>query len=122
MGAEEPFRVWWDETAGVSRTQWAPGSVCGLAEAQGATAAAQALGHGAVPVLVDMRQMSKIDRAARDHFTNSPGEVSAVGLLVGSAVSKMIANFMIGMQKMPYPVRMFTDESVALEWLDDNRG
>lgn len=122
MAPEKLFRVWWDEDARVSRTEWAPGAVCGLADAQGSTAAVQALGHGSVPVLVDMRQMSKIDRAAREHFTNSPGDVSAVGLLVGSAVSKMIANFMIGMQKMPFPVRMFTDESAALGWLDDNRG
>lgn len=122
MAPEMLFRVWWDEAARVSRTEWAPGAVCGLAEAQGSTAAVQALGRGVAPALIDMRQMSKIDRAAREHFTNSPGDVSAVGLLVGSAVSKMIANFMIGMQRMPFPVRMFTDESAALGWLDDNRG
>ena len=121
MASEEPFRVWWDEAAGVSRTQWAPGAVCGLAEAQASVAAVEALGHGAAPALIDMRQMSRIDRAAREHFTNSPGEVAAVGLLVGSAVSKMIANFMIGMQRMRFPVRMFTDESAALDWLDDHR-
>ena len=91
-----------------------------MAEAQGATAAVEALGHGSVPILVDMRRMSKIDRQAREYFTKAPG-VTAVALLVGSAVSKMIANFVIGMQRMPIPIRMFTDESEALAWLDAHR-
>lgn len=122
MGSELPYRVWWDEASGVTHVEWAPGSVCGLADAQGATAAAQALGHGLVPVLVDMRLMSRIDRPGREHFTNSPGDVTAVALLVGSAVSKMIANFVIGMQRIRFPIRMFTDESEALAWLDAHRG
>ncbi len=66
--------------------------------------------------------MSKIDRPGREHFTNSPGDVTAVALLVGSAVNKMIANFVIGMQRIRFPIRMFTDESEALAWLDAHRG
>ncbi len=122
IDSELPYRVWWDMESRVARTEWRRGSTCGLAEARGATDATQALGHSPVPVLVDMRLMAKIDRPGREHFVNAPGDVTAVALLVGSAVSKMIANFVIGLQRMKVPIRMFTDETAALTWLDAHRG
>ena len=117
MDVESPCRVWWDQSHEVARNDWQPDSICDLDQAKAVTRATFDLGHGAVPVLVDMRYVSKVDRPAREHFSKA----TAVALLVGSAVSKVVANFIIGMHRMPVPTRMFTDETAALAWLGTHR-
>jgi hypothetical protein len=122
MGRTEPlYRVWWDEQAQVAHADWRPGSTCGLEEARAITAALRALDRGSVPVLVDMRGLVKFDRAGREHFIADDGGARAVALLVASAVDKMIANFFIGMKRLTVPIRMFTDQAAALEWLGEHR-
>ena len=101
----------------MARNDWQPGSVCDLAEAKKVTSTVTAFGRGPVPVLVDMRQLAKADRSAREHFTSAEAQATAVALLVGSSVSKVVANFIIGMKRMPVPTRMFTDEDAAVSWL-----
>ena len=117
MAADSPCRVWWDEEHSVAHNDWKPGSVCDLAEAKKVTSAVTAFGRGPVPVLVDMRQLAKAERAAREHFTSADAQATAVALLVASSVSKVVANFIIGMRRMPVPTRMFTDEAAAVDWL-----
>lgn len=114
---DSPCRVWWDEEQHVAHNQWRAGSVCDLAEAKKVTSAVSAFGRGPVPVLVDMRALAKAERTAREHFTSADAQATAVALLVGSSVSKVVANFIIGMKKMPVPTRMFTDEAAAVSWL-----
>jgi hypothetical protein len=63
------------------------------------------------------RQLAKADKAAREHFTSEDAQATAVALLVGSSVSKVVANFIIGMKRMPVATRMFTDENAAVSWL-----
>lgn len=114
---ESPCRVWWDEQHSVARNDWKPGSVCDLSEAKKVTTAVSAFGRGPVPVLVDMRQLAKAERPAREHFTSAEAQATAVALLVASSVSKVVANFIIGMKRMPVPTRMFTEEAAAVAWL-----
>lgn len=121
VDVESACRVWWDESHGVARNDWQRGSVCTLQEAQAVTSATSDLGRGTVPVLVDMRYLSKAERAAREHFTGVDARATAVALLVASAVSKVVANFMIGLHRMPVPTRMFTEETAALAWLGTHR-
>ncbi|QNK82068.1 STAS/SEC14 domain-containing protein [Nakamurella sp. PAMC28650] len=122
MESDLPCHVWWDEQHRIARNDWKPGSVCDLDGARKVTAAVGAFGRGAVPVLVDMRYLAKADRAAREHFTGPDAQATAVALLVASAVSRVVANFIIGLQRMPVPTRMFTDESAAVSWLGENLG
>lgn len=70
-----------------------------------------------MPVYVDMRNVGKLERSAREHFVSDQGGVQAVALVAGSAVTKMMANFVIGMRRMPVPIQMFTDEAEAIAWL-----
>jgi hypothetical protein len=101
---------WWDEDEGVLRFTWAPGVVCGAREARSSTDAIEALGLGAVPLLIDMRGLKKLEREARTHYSAHKAGVCAFALLVGSPVTRMLANFF-----------MATDpdgtESAALGWL-----
>jgi hypothetical protein len=118
--ADEPcYRVSWDPAERIVRTDWLPGSVCGLPEARAVTHAIKDLGQGSVPVLVDMRVMAKLERPAREHFVSDQGGVVAIALLAGSPVTRMMANFFIGMRRMPVPIQMFTDEAQAVAWLQN---
>ncbi len=122
MESEVACHVWWDEAHGVAHNDWLAGAICDLDGARRVTSITAGFGRGAVPVLVDMRYLSKVDRQAREHFSSPEAQATAVALLVASAVSKVVANFIIGLQRMPVPVRMFTDESTAIGWLKENGG
>ncbi len=71
------------------------------------------------PVLVDISRMSAQTRESRQYYTAPEGEAfyKAVALLVGTPVSRVIGNFFIGLNKPNYPLRLFSKEAVALEWL-----
>jgi hypothetical protein len=122
MESDLPCRVWWDEQHSVAHNDWLSGAVCNLDAARQVTSIVAGFGRGPVPVLVDMRYVSKVDRAAREHFSGPDAQATAVALLVASAVSRVVANFIIGLQRMPVPTRMFTDESAAVNWLAQNSG
>ena len=110
------YRVWWDDEAGVARVEWREDAVCTIVEARGITTAIVALKRGNVPTLVNLRQLASIDRAAREFFNDS-AIYTAVGFLVGSATTRMMANFFIGLVRGGNPMRMFTVETEALGWL-----
>lgn len=111
------YRVSWDETTGVARTDWLPGAVCGIDEACAVDAAIQALGQGKVRSLVDLRDIASIDRPAREYFINRNANYQAVALVAGSAATRMLANFFLGLKRGAIPVKMFTDEADAVAWL-----
>jgi hypothetical protein len=118
-GAQESFQVWWDDRAGVVRCVWAADVVCSEQEARACTHAIEAVGRGGVPLLVDMRQMKKLERGAREHYKTNKGGVNAMALLVGSPVTRMLANFFMSTDVDRTPTRMFTDELSALTWLGE---
>jgi len=111
------YRVSWDDAAGVARTDWLPGAVCGLEEARAVDADIKALDRGKVRSLVDLREVESIDRPAREFFMDQNAGYHAVALVVGSPSTKMLANFFMGLKRGPIPVRMFTDEADAVAWL-----
>lgn len=82
-------------------------------------ATAQLSGGQRVPVLVDSRRIKSQSREARQEFASDEAVriCSAVALLVGSPVSRIIANFFLRQQIQRTPTRLFTDETAAVEWL-----
>jgi hypothetical protein len=74
---------------------------------------------GRPPILVDLRNIKSTTRDARKLYGS--GEfaacVCAAALVVGSAVSRVIGNFYLGLNKSEYPTRLFSEESEALDWL-----
>ena len=75
-------------------------------------------GEHKFPLLVDSRKIKSITKEARDFYTIKDREtrVTAFAILCSSSVSKVIANFFIGINKPAVPVRLFTDESKAIDW------
>jgi hypothetical protein len=67
----------------------------------------------------DMREIRSITREARLFASSADAiqVVKAVALLIGSPVSRVIGNFFLGINKPPYPTRIFTSEAEALSWL-----
>lgn len=69
-------------------------------------------------ILVDMREIKAIDAAARRYLSKNTGNYfAAVALLVRSPLSRVVANFFIGLNRTEYPVQLFTSEDAAVAWL-----
>jgi hypothetical protein len=105
---------------GIIRTTILPGVEQTLADAQENARDVLSLAtRSNQPLLVDLRDMKAQSREARQYY-GSPEITNAfvaVGLLVGSRVSMLIANFFIAVTKTNMPTRIFTDEAEAIDWL-----
>ena len=89
------------------------GEVCGLEVAQEVDAEIKALGLGRVLSLVSLQDVQSIDRPAREFFMDRSPGFRAVALVAGSAATRMIANFFLGLKRSDIPVKMFTDDADA---------
>jgi hypothetical protein len=97
-----------------------PNAQEGLADAQANVAAGFRLSfEQRRPLLVDLRAVKSIDRAARNYYssTEAAGKIIALALLVESPVSRLVANFLIGLNKVPVSTKLFTSEGEAVAWL-----
>jgi hypothetical protein len=90
-----------------------------LSDARENVAAIYGLGGKRMPVLVDMRGVRSQTREARQYFEGPEAEQAtlAVALLIGSPVSRMLANFFVRLSTQRIPTRLFTDEDEAIRWL-----
>ena len=72
-----------------------------------------------IPLLVDIRTISSIDSESRNYFIGEESQkiVTKAALWTKSAMSNMIGNFFIGLNKGPIPVKLFSDEDKAISWL-----
>ncbi|MFL5764062.1 MAG: STAS/SEC14 domain-containing protein [Bacteroidia bacterium] len=71
-----------------------------------------------VCMLIDVTHTSESTREVRDYAAEEfPKFVKAIAMLSDSALGKMLANLFFRLKTQPYPVKMFTDEKDAKEWL-----
>ena len=72
------------------------------------------------PVFVDINMSKSITREARQYLGGSEAVdvVSAVGLYADLPVSRVLGNFFLKLARPSYPIRMFSSEEEALEWLN----
>ena len=70
-------------------------------------------------LLVDIRNSPKPNRDAKEYAKSKEltDITQAMAMLVDSRTSRVIGNMFIGLNRPPYPTRLFTDETVAVEWL-----
>lgn len=71
-------------------------------------------------ILVDMRPVSALSRDARLHYqTPALSAVTAgTAMLIDSGVSRVIGNFVIGLNRSDMLIKLFTDEAEARAWLE----
>lgn len=116
----EKFRIWL-RPDGVVQIAWAPHVPSGLEDAIASIEAMQELTGGrAAPLLVHTTHAGPQDRAARMEYVRHQGIVSAVALIVGNPLSRMMATFFINVSRPDVPVRLFEDEAVAVAWLTEH--
>lgn len=71
-----------------------------------------------VPFLIDSRGVKSIERGARKFIQEESEKiVTQLAILIGSYISRLIGNFFIGINKVPYPTKIFTLEDKAIQWL-----
>lgn len=101
------------------------GCEMGIEHARKNVAAIFELGGGKrVPVLVDMRGVRTQSREARQYFATSDEAFQAtlaVALLIGSPVSRVLANFFLRLSPQRFPTALFTAEEAAFAWLVEHR-
>jgi hypothetical protein len=102
---------------GVIQLKWARGVSISEADAEAAMSGVNEL-CGALrhPMLVDMATTAQVSRGARAVF-GRPCQASRIALLGASPVDKVLANFILGINRPPCPTRFFTSRQEATDWL-----
>jgi len=73
----------------------------------------------AYPALADISGVKEVDRDTRSYFSKEAGEdMKAVAVVMSNPVTKMMANFFMKFNQPEYPIRFFTDQNEAKEWLE----
>ena len=102
---------------GIVRLQWPAGVRITGASARAAFDAVNRLcGSVRRPMLVDMATTTSVAREARAVF-GEPSAASRIALLGRSPVDRVIANFTLGVSRVPCPTRFFTDRNQAMAFL-----
>ena len=102
---------------GILQLKWARHAIIRSSDAEAAMQMVNELcGQTEHPLLVDMATTSEVSRGARVVFGRSC-QASQVALLGTSPVDKVIANFVIAMNKTTRPKRFFTSRTEAMAWL-----
>jgi hypothetical protein len=102
---------------GVLHLRWPRGAAISEADAENAMGRVNGLcGENRHPMLVDMATTEKVSRGARAVF-GRPCQASRIALLGASPVDKVLANFILGINKLPCPTRFFTSREEAMAWL-----
>jgi len=72
------------------------------------------------PICGDYRNVSYLDKEARDYFSSEEGQtnLTAGALIINSSLTKVIVNFYLTLTKPRLPARMFTDLKEATSWLE----
>ncbi len=79
----------------------------------------QLVGDREHAVLVDSRPARSISREARTYFADREVRRKALAqaIVIDSGVSRVMGNFFLGLNRPPFPVKLFTAEEEAAQWL-----
>lgn len=70
-------------------------------------------------VLADIRSARSITREARISFADKDSRKNAIAqaLVIDSGISRILGNFFIGINRSPFPVKLFQSTDEAIAWL-----
>ncbi|MBN4071191.1 hypothetical protein JYT72_01645 [Crocinitomix catalasitica] len=108
---------------GIVRPVYKPGAIISRNDIEQNMSIVQQIGGEGCFVLVDITNVLKMTREARAYYSSDEPAtfLDTVALLTGSLTSRVIGNFMIGINKPKFRVKMFNDHRKALEWLKDQK-
>ena len=109
----------WLGSDGYARTVAKPNIKIELRHAKENTEAVINLpGDHKFPIIVDARHAKALSKEARDHFSlnTRASRTTAFAIIVDSPVSRIIANFFMGLNNPAVPVKLFKSEDAAISW------
>ena len=112
-------KVWVGED-GIARIIHVPGAELTLEDAKETMAAYLKVNKGKrLPLFVDTAEMKSMTRESRLYYASEEAAktASAVAIIVGTPVSRVLGNFYLGLSNPHLTSRLFTSEQEALEWL-----
>lgn len=74
------------------------------------------MGERRRPTLVDIKTVLTVEREARKYYAEENLSL-AQALIISSPLSKVIGNFFLGLNKASCPMKLFTSEEDAINWL-----
>jgi hypothetical protein len=111
------FRMWL-RPDGIVQLVWVPRCDIAYDDAVASIDAMTSLtGGNRAPLLVDVRGTGSQDRKARTEFVRRGDLVSAVGLIVDTPLSRIMANFYLAVSRPIMQTRLFDDDDPAVAWL-----
>ena len=110
----------WLADDGIVRIIHVPGAEVTLADAEETMAAYLKINQGRrLPLFVDTRRMKFLAREARKYYAGEEAAkaASAVAIIVGTPVGRVLGHFYLGVSNPHLPSRLFSSDAAALEWL-----
>ncbi len=113
-------KLWLDE-GGIIHEHFFPKTDFTIQDAKQSMAVGLELSEGAdFSWLIDMTNMKSITKEAREYFGEvENSHIKAVGLVTNSPVSKVFGNFFLRFNKPTIPVRLYSSEIQAHDWLKE---
>ncbi|RYD78221.1 MAG: hypothetical protein EOP53_11575 [Sphingobacteriales bacterium] len=70
--------------------------------------------------LIDATRVNSITKEARDYLASDEGsqQIIASALVIDSKVGKLLGNFFLQINKPKIPLKLFTNKTDALDWLN----
>lgn len=112
-------RHWLDEY-GIVHSEYFGNSEVTLEDAKTEVVAIDKLNGGKrAPTLVHIGGVKSVSRDARKYYSSeeSAQTIAAAALLISSELSKILANFFMGINRPIMPVKLFTSKDEAIDWL-----
>lgn len=71
-----------------------------------------------VCAIIEVNDSTPTSRAVRDYNTKAlPEMFNAIAFIINKPVMKMLASLYLGVTTTPFPVKMFSNENEAREWV-----
>lgn len=109
----------WLGDDGIIRIFYHPGTEVTITDAKEVGEAVISASKGSIhPAYADTRGLKSMTREAREHFSSDELTkwTSAVATR-DSLISKVVVEFYLKLNKPPYPMKYFTSENKAIDWL-----
>jgi len=72
--------------------------------------------------IVDITDSEPFSRETREyHSQEFPSIFKAMAVIASTPAAKMIANLYLGLQPLPFPVKVFDDETEARSWIKQQK-
>lgn len=73
------------------------------------------------PFLINIKTVKHVTKEAREYLASKNGceKVSASAILINSSITSMLGNFFIKINKPLVPTKLFTDKTLAIQWLSN---